>query len=131
MKPTNLSIMLRKNILRRRKVDAHPDTLTTMNRLGIFHYRQGNYDTAEKIYEEALQYEKAVFGESHRKTRTTMINLAHVLVHKGNYKAAKEIYNELLRNRTASFNEDDIIAFEATKGMMIVNRDNYDGTMES
>lgn len=66
-----------------------PDTLTSMNNLGLALQSQGRYGEAELLYRETLDLLRQVRGSNHRHTLTSMDNLAGVLLRQGRYGEAE------------------------------------------
>ncbi|MEM9645787.1 MAG: tetratricopeptide repeat protein [Planctomycetota bacterium] len=57
----------------------HPDTLKTLNNLGLCFMRQGNSEKAEPLFRRTLKLRRVKLGESHEQTLATMNNLAQLL----------------------------------------------------
>ena len=58
---------------------SNPDTLTSVNNLGLVLQYQGNYEEAERLFRQAVKgYEKAL-GPTHPYTLTSVNNLGSVL----------------------------------------------------
>eukprot|EP00164_Ancoracysta_twista_P005742 GFYU01007891.1.p1 GENE.GFYU01007891.1~~GFYU01007891.1.p1 ORF type:complete len:404 (-),score=111.10 GFYU01007891.1:375-1586(-) len=64
--------------MRRNKGDRHPDTLNTLNNLGILYSNKGDYAAAEKMYKEALAGRRKVLGMDHPHTKQAARNLRNV-----------------------------------------------------
>jgi tetratricopeptide (TPR) repeat protein len=69
----------------------HPDTLKTMNGLGVALWRQDKYDEAEKIHCQTLQIQRRVLGEDHIDTLRSWTNVGTVLWAQGRIPAAEVV----------------------------------------
>jgi serine/threonine protein kinase len=89
----------------RRRVLGHrdPDTLVSLNAIGIDAYYQGHYDEAEKIFGELLQLRREVSGNENRDTLGTIGNLSAVYQVQGRYAEAEPLQRELLETRRRVF----------------------------
>jgi tetratricopeptide (TPR) repeat protein len=77
----------------------HPDTLDTVNNLGLLLSDKGDYDGAEALYRRALAgYEKAL-GAEHPNTLNTVNNLGNLLSAKGDYEGAEALLRRALEGR--------------------------------
>jgi hypothetical protein len=61
----------------------HPNTLISMNELGIALSMQGRYEAAEPIYHETLELIEKVLSKEHPQTLMSMNNLAGLLERQG------------------------------------------------
>src|SRR4029453_10444334 len=57
----------------------HPETLGTMNNLGLVLYALGRSEDARQIHDEALQLQRRILGPEHPDTIASMHNLANAL----------------------------------------------------
>ena len=57
----------------------HPDTLTSVNNLGLVLDSQGKYEEAEAMHRRALEGYEKVLGREHPDTLTSVSNLGNVL----------------------------------------------------
>jgi len=77
----------------------HPDTLMSVNNLGILLSDKGDYAGAEALYRRALDgYEKAL-GAEHPDTLMSVNNLGLLLSDKGDYAGAEALYRRALDGR--------------------------------
>ncbi|KAI1746361.1 hypothetical protein F4680DRAFT_401207 [Xylaria scruposa] len=74
----------------------HPNTLTTMNNLGLVLRDQGRYEKAEELLQQTLDLSEEVLGRKHPDTLSTMDNLGFVFYDQGEYKKAEEICRQIL-----------------------------------
>jgi len=77
--------------------EKHPETLTSMNEIGVVLSNQGKYEAAEKMHRETLQLSEKVLGKEHPETLTSMNNLALVLSNQGKYEATEKMHRETLQ----------------------------------
>jgi CHAT domain-containing protein/Flp pilus assembly protein TadD len=69
---------------------------TMLNLLGELYYYKGNFDVAEKKYNESLKIREEKFGEDHPLTVECKSNLALLLTERGKFREAEEIYDAIL-----------------------------------
>ena len=69
----------------------HPDTLTSINRMGVLLRSMGNYAEAEQHYREALEGRRRVLGDNHSETLQSMSNVASILIDQGKYEDAEKV----------------------------------------
>ena len=67
-----------------------------MNNLGEALVDLGHYAEAEKLFREAIDIERRVFGPEHPETLKLMSNLANVLIGEGRYDEAEKLFCETL-----------------------------------
>ena len=83
-----------------RRVEAagkeHPDTLLSMNEVGLALSYQGKHAEAEQMHQETLVVRKKVLGDEHPGTLASMNNLAEVLRHQGKHAEAEQLHQEAL-----------------------------------
>ncbi|KAF2464103.1 TPR-like protein [Lindgomyces ingoldianus] len=77
----------------------HPDTLNSINGLGVILSRQGKYKEAQAMNRRALGGCEKTLGKEHPDTLTCVSNLALVLQHEGKYEAAEEMNRRALEGR--------------------------------
>ncbi|KAJ5207451.1 FabD/lysophospholipase-like protein [Penicillium cf. griseofulvum] len=77
----------------------HPNTLTSVNNLGLVLNMQGKYAEAEALYRRALQDREKVQGPEHPDTLTSVNNLGFVLNKRGKYTEAEALYRRALQGR--------------------------------
>ena len=63
--------------------EDHPDTLITVNDLGILLMKQGKLDEAEPLYWEALEASRATLGDRHPHTLVSISNMTLLLKAQG------------------------------------------------
>jgi CHAT domain-containing protein/Flp pilus assembly protein TadD len=73
-----------------------PDTLTSINNLGLLYQSQGRYGEAEPLYKRCLQLREEVLGSNHPETLTSINNLALLYQAQGRYGEAEPLYKHCL-----------------------------------
>jgi len=68
--------------------EDHPDTLTSLNNLGVLLQAQGKLDEAEPYLREAMEKCRRVLGPDHPNTRISTINTATLLEAQGKHAEA-------------------------------------------
>jgi nephrocystin-3 len=77
----------------------HPDTLGSVNNLGVLLKAKGDHEGAEALLRRALEgYEKAL-GAEHPITLSSVNNLGVLLESKGDYEGAEALYRRALEGR--------------------------------
>ena len=56
----------------------HPDTLVSVNNLGLLYYAQGRYQEAEPLYRRALEARERTLGKEHPYTLSSVNNHAEL-----------------------------------------------------
>jgi tetratricopeptide (TPR) repeat protein len=75
------------------KIKASPLTLATyLNRLGLFHDSQGNYNEAETLYARSLKIRESQLRVDHPDVATSLNNLAYLYDLQGKYSEAEPLY---------------------------------------
>jgi tetratricopeptide (TPR) repeat protein len=74
----------------------HPDTLDSVNHLGLVLSMQGKYKEAEVMHQQALEGREKVLGQEHPDTLASVNNLGSVLEGQGKYKEAEVMYQQAL-----------------------------------
>lgn len=82
----------------RRRVlgDEHPDTLASINSMGVLLHDQGRLAEAETYYREALDKSRRLLGEEHPGTISSINNLGTLLKAQGRLEEAEPYYREAL-----------------------------------
>jgi Tfp pilus assembly protein PilF len=70
----------------------HPNTLTSVNQLGLVLASQRKYEEAEAMYRRALDGSEKVLGAEHPDTLTSLNNLGYVLERQGKYEEAEAMH---------------------------------------
>jgi len=85
----------------------HPDTLISMNDLGLVLRKQGFLSEAKDLYNEALVIQRRALGEEHVDTLITLNNIANVLRSQRRTLEAESIYRKVLEVRRRVLGEED------------------------
>jgi len=97
----------------------HPDTLTSMDELGVFYNLQGNYAAAEALLAQVLQSRRAALGINHKDTLETMSNLAQVTLYEGDYARATPLFAEVLDAELRLLGEENPTTLSAMDGLAV------------
>ncbi|EOD12957.1 hypothetical protein EMIHUDRAFT_452118 [Emiliania huxleyi CCMP1516] len=79
--------------------DNHPDTLTSINNLGMLLEAKGDLDGAEALLREALEARRETLGDRHPRTLTSIYNLGSLLQDKGDLEGAEALKREALEGQ--------------------------------
>jgi tetratricopeptide (TPR) repeat protein len=74
----------------------HPDTLNSIDNLGLVMENQGKYKEAEAMHRRALEGREKVLGLEHSATLTSVDNLGLVLNSQGRYEEAEAMHQRAL-----------------------------------
>ena len=77
--------------------ERHPDTLISINNLGLLYVSQKRYSEAEPLYREALEGMKLELGERHRDTLISTNNLGLLYIENKNFLTGAELLHEGLK----------------------------------
>jgi tetratricopeptide (TPR) repeat protein len=77
----------------------HPDTATSLNKLGMLFQAQGDLAGARPLYERALAIREKVLDPEHPDTATSLGNLAVLLQDQGDLVGARPLYERALAIR--------------------------------
>ncbi|MFZ0454677.1 MAG: serine/threonine-protein kinase [Ignavibacteriaceae bacterium] len=83
-------------VLKKNK-DNNEELLTMMNNFALELHEEGNYDDAEKMFDETLRLQKKLYGDKpHPEISTTTYNLAELLRDRGKYDEAEKMFKTSL-----------------------------------
>jgi CHAT domain-containing protein/Flp pilus assembly protein TadD len=84
----------------------HPQTLITINNIGLLYQAQGRYGEAEQLFKRALSRQEQKLGTGHPDTLTSAHNLALIYLEQGRYGAAESLLKSTLsiEERVLSWN---------------------------
>lgn len=85
----------------------HPDTLTSMDDLGVLYNLQSKYGAAEALLSQVLAARQRVFGNDNQDTLATMSNLALVIAYEGDVGRAAPIFAKVLEADRRILGEDN------------------------
>jgi tetratricopeptide (TPR) repeat protein/predicted Ser/Thr protein kinase len=74
----------------------HPDTLTSMDDLGVLYNLQSKYAAAEALLSQVLAARQRVLGNDHQDTLATMSNLGLAIAYEGDVARAAPIFAKVL-----------------------------------
>jgi len=80
----------------------HRDTLTSMHKLGLVHWYQGEYALAEPLLARVLEVRRGVLGQDNPDTASVMNDLALVKLYRGDYVPAEPLFTKSLEIRRRS-----------------------------
>jgi len=84
----------------------HPDTLSSMDAMGMLLLAKGNRSEAEPLLRDALNKRKAVLGLDHPETLASMINLGDLLREQNKLAEAEPLLLEVLQKCRRLLGED-------------------------
>ena len=74
-----------------------PDTLDSLNTVGVALSRLGRYNEAEAMYQKAVEGKVRTLGAEHLDTLTSMLNLAIVYNSQGHWTDAEKLLKQVLK----------------------------------
>jgi nephrocystin-3 len=107
----------------------HPNTLTSILRLGNLLYSKGDYKGAEPLYRWALRgFEKAL-GAEHPHTLMSVNNLGNLLKGRGDYEGAEPLLRQALEAREKILGSEhaDTLSSVQNLGALLHTRCDYEG----
>ncbi|HYV20039.1 MAG TPA: serine/threonine-protein kinase [Verrucomicrobiae bacterium] len=98
-----------KALATRRRVlgEEHPQTISSINQMGVLLDSQGKLQEAERYYREALEKSRRVNGEDHRETLTMINNMGYLMWAEGKPGGAEPYFREALEKRRRLLGEAD------------------------
>ncbi|CAI6331911.1 unnamed protein product [Periconia digitata] len=85
----------------------HPDTLVSINQLGVIFASQGKNEDAKSMYQQALQGRIKVLGAEHPNTLASMTSLAAIYKDLGQWEEAEKLERLRLASHTSIGPERD------------------------
>jgi tetratricopeptide (TPR) repeat protein/tRNA A-37 threonylcarbamoyl transferase component Bud32 len=76
--------------------DEHPETLNSINNMGVLLQDQGKYDEAEVYFRKVLESSRHALGDEHRDTLRSINNMGAILNAQGKYDEAETHFTEAL-----------------------------------
>ena len=70
---------------------SHPDTLLTVNNLGLLYHNLGDYDKAKSFYRRSIEGNEVALGKDHPTTLKSIGNLALVFNDIGEYDKGRRV----------------------------------------
>jgi tetratricopeptide (TPR) repeat protein/predicted Ser/Thr protein kinase len=86
--------------------DDHPDTLVSINEMGIVLRSQGKLSEVEPYWREALEGSRRVLGDDHPTTLTSIDNMGSLLWSQGKLAEAEPYYREALEGSRRVLGDD-------------------------
>jgi tetratricopeptide (TPR) repeat protein len=74
----------------------HPDTISSMNNLALVYRTSGDYEEAERLFTQVLQWHECILGPEHPEALLIVNNLADLIRAKGDYGKAEELSRRAL-----------------------------------
>ena len=105
----------------------HPDTLRSVNNLGILLRDKGDYQEAEQMHRRALVGKERAFGWDHPDTLRSVNSLGILLCAKENYPGAEEMYRRALAGieRVRGLDHPETLRIANNLGNLLFNRRKY------
>ena len=107
----------------RRRVlgEEHPQTLASINQMGVLLDSQGKLEEAERYYREALEKYRRVLGEEHPETLTSINNMGFLMWAEGKPSEAEPYFREALEKRRRLLGEThpDLLTSIANMGGLL------------
>ena len=106
----------------------HPDTLASMNYLGLVLDSLGKYEEAEQILQQTLELRERALGKEHPDTLDSMNYLGLVLDSLGKYDKAEQMHRQTLelRERALGKEHPDTLASMNNLGLVLDSLGKYD-----
>ena len=110
----------------------HPDTLSSVNTLGILLSDKGDYTGEEQMFRRALAGREKTFGPNHPHTLSSLNNLGGPLYKKGDYAGAEEMYRRALTGKEKALGPDhpDTLNSVNNLGVLLRAKGDYAGAEE-
>ncbi|PYI09493.1 TPR-like protein [Aspergillus sclerotiicarbonarius CBS 121057] len=84
----------------------HPDTLDSLDKLGVVLWHRGQYKAAEISHQQAFQGKEKIYGPDHPNTLQSLANLATVLDEQGQYETSDALYQRALQSGEKALGSD-------------------------
>ncbi|MCH8242827.1 MAG: serine/threonine protein kinase, partial [Planctomycetes bacterium] len=118
----------------RRRVlgDDHPDTLGSINNMGVLLGVMGKLEEAMPYYREALEGNRRVLGDDHPRTLTSINNIGSLLHKMGKYEEAERYFLEALecRRRVLGDEHPDTLLSISNMGSLLNKLSRHDEAAE-
>jgi non-specific serine/threonine protein kinase/serine/threonine-protein kinase len=102
--------------------EEHPDTVTSMFKLGDLYLKQYRGDEAEPLLVKALEIRRRVLGEEHPDTLVSMFGLAWVYLSQGRYDEAEALYVKALEGQRRVLGDEHPDTLRSMFGLASVNQ---------
>ena len=114
---------------RREKLgDEHPDTLSSISRMGVLLTRMGKYEEAMPYYREALEGQRRVLGDDHADTLHSIRNMGKMFLMMGKYEEAMPYHREALERARQVMGDDhrDTLLMINDMGTLLLKMGKYE-----
>jgi tetratricopeptide (TPR) repeat protein len=111
--------------------DEHPDTLSTMNNLGITYSDQGRWGEAAELQEKVLHSRNGNLGENHPSTLGTMLGLGITYQRQGRLADAVELLAATMKSHLRlNFGGDDVAEAMTELGVAYLYQGRHEEAVE-
>ena len=106
----------------------HPDTLLSVNRLGMLFIDKADYQKAELMLRKSLEGRLRVLGKVHSDTLMSVNNLGNLLYSKGDYEGAEVLFRRALEGQEKILGMDhpDTLMSVNNLGSLLYSKGEYD-----
>ncbi|MDP7572015.1 MAG: tetratricopeptide repeat protein, partial [Myxococcota bacterium] len=114
--------------LRRKHLgDEHPDTLSSINNLGLLLHAQGKHAEAETLLGEALEGRRRTLGDEHPHTLISIKNLGSLLLDQDKYAEAETLWREAREGCRRKFGDEhpDTLISIGNLGALLYSQGKY------
>ncbi|HEY7391144.1 MAG TPA: tetratricopeptide repeat protein [Bryobacteraceae bacterium] len=87
---------------------SNPRVAYAIASLSAIHLAKAEFPEAEKGYKEALEIDRAVYGEQHQFTAVALSNLGEVYLEKGDYPRAEAVFRDAIHRFSAKSGSDPV-----------------------
>ena len=110
---------------RRTLGEEHPDTLASINNMGLLLQLQGRLAEAEPYCREALENSRRTLGEEHPNTLTTSNHMGLLLQRQGRLAEAEPLFREALEKSRRTLGEEhpDTLTYILNMSMLLQRQD--------
>ncbi len=107
--------------------DDHPNTLASINGMGILASALGRLEETEAFYREAVERSRRVLGDDDPRTLTSIGNMGKLLRSMGKYEEARPYYHEALEGRRRVLGDDhpDTLKAIGSMGFLLKSMGKY------
>jgi len=86
--------------------EEHPNTLISINNMGVLFHARGNFDEAERYFRVALEGRRRVLGDDHPLTLASQNNMGGLLQDQGKFDEAEPYYRAALQGYRRVLGDD-------------------------
>ena len=111
--------------------DEHPDTLLSINTMGVLLVNQGKYAEAKEYYAEALKANRRLLGDAHPDTLRSIANMGSLLTQQGKYEEAMPYHIESMEGFRQVLGDEHPQTLHSISymGLLFVNQGKYNEAM--